>query len=72
MMDAGRHPKIKVLTYSEVEDVQGTVGNFRVKVRKKARYVQEDVCHGCAECVDVCLVVIPEETEIGIAAREAI
>ncbi len=42
MMDVGRHPKIKLLTYSEVEDVSGYVGNFRVRVRKKARYVNED------------------------------
>ena len=72
MMDAGRHPRIKVLTYSEVEGVEGTVGNFRVKVRKKARYVQEDVCNCCAECVTVCPVIVHDEYQIGLSSRKAI
>jgi len=72
MMDVGRHPKVKVLAYSEVEDVQGNVGNFRVKVRKKARFVHEDVCNSCAECTKVCPVVIPDEYQIGLSSRKAI
>jgi len=55
MMDAGRHPKITLLTYSEIEDVSGYVGNFKVKVRKKARYVDEDACTGCGICWNECL-----------------
>ena len=55
MMDAGRHPNITLLTYSEVEDVSGYVGNFKVKVRKKARYVDEDKCNGCGLCWTECL-----------------
>jgi heterodisulfide reductase subunit A len=39
MMDVGRHPKIQLMAYSEVEDISGYVGNFSVRVRKKARYV---------------------------------
>ena len=72
MMDAGRHPRIKVLAYSEVESVAGAVGNFRVKVRKKARYVQQDVCNSCAECTKVCPVTIPDEYQIGLSTRKAI
>jgi len=72
MMDAGRHPRIKILSYSEVEDVQGTVGNFRIKVRKKARYVQENVCNSCAECTKVCPVTVPDEYQIGLSSRKAI
>ncbi len=71
-MDVGRHPKVRVLTYSEVENVAGTVGNFRVKVRKKARYVHEDLCTSCAECAKVCPVVIPDEYQIGLSSRKAI
>ncbi len=71
-MDAGRHPRIKILSYSEVEDVQGTVGNFRIKVRKKARYVQENVCNSCAECTKVCPVTVPDEYQIGLSSRKAI
>lgn len=55
MMDAGRHPNITLLSYSEVEEVSGYVGNFKVKVRKKARYVDESKCTGCGVCWTVCL-----------------
>jgi heterodisulfide reductase subunit A len=55
MMDAGRHPKIDLLTWSEVEEVSGYVGNFSVRVRKKARYVDEDKCTGCGVCWTECL-----------------
>ena len=54
-MDAGRHPNITLLTLSEVEDVSGYVGNFKVKVRKKARYVDASKCTGCGVCWTVCL-----------------
>jgi heterodisulfide reductase subunit A len=55
MMDAGRHPNITLLSYSEVEEVSGYVGNFKVKVRKKARYVDEDKCTGCGICWVECM-----------------
>ena len=47
MVSVGRHPNIELLTYSQVEAVSGFVGNFDVRVRKKARYVNEDLCTGC-------------------------
>jgi heterodisulfide reductase subunit A len=56
MIDAGRHPNITLLTYSEVEEVSGYVGNFKVRVRKKARSVDEDKCTGCGVCVENCIV----------------
>jgi heterodisulfide reductase subunit A len=56
MMDAGRHPNITLLTYSEVEEVSGYVGNFRVRVRKKARSIDADKCTGCGDCVEQCIV----------------
>jgi heterodisulfide reductase subunit A len=55
MMDVGRHPNITLLSNSEVEEVSGYVGNFTVKVRKKARYVDEDACTGCGVCWEACL-----------------
>jgi heterodisulfide reductase subunit A len=55
MMDVGRHPNIELMTYSEVEDVSGYVGNFKVKVRKKARFVDADACTGCSICWNECL-----------------
>jgi heterodisulfide reductase subunit A len=55
MMDAGRHPNIELLTYSEVEEVSGYIGNFTVKVKRKARFVDEDACTGCGLCWSECL-----------------
>ncbi len=72
MMDVGRHPKIKLLAYSEVEDVSGYVGNFRVRVRKKARFVNEDDCTSCGDCATVCPVVVPDEFQMGLGTRKAI
>jgi heterodisulfide reductase subunit A len=72
MMDVGRHPKIELLAYSEVEDVTGYVGNFRVRVRKRARYVDEAECTSCGDCAAVCPVVVPDEYQIGLGSRRAI
>jgi NADH:ubiquinone oxidoreductase subunit E/NAD-dependent dihydropyrimidine dehydrogenase PreA subunit len=56
MVNVGQHPNIELLSYSEVEEVSGFVGNFKVKVRRKARYIDEDKCTGCGQCVENCLV----------------
>ncbi len=72
MMDVGRHPNIELLAYTEVEDVSGYVGNFKVRVRKKARYVDETQCTSCGDCSAVCPVVVPDEFQIGLGSRHAI
>jgi heterodisulfide reductase subunit A len=73
MMDAGRHPNITLLTYSEVEDVSGYIGNFTVRVRKKARSVREEVCTGCGICQEKCPVkVVDTGFEAGMGKRKAI
>ncbi|MDD6204557.1 MAG: CoB--CoM heterodisulfide reductase iron-sulfur subunit A family protein, partial [Firmicutes bacterium] len=54
MVDAAANEKITLYTYSEVEQVKGFVGNFKVKIRRKARYVKEDVCTGCGQCMQKC------------------
>ena len=56
MVDCGGHLNIEKLTYSEVESIEGTAGNFSVRIRKKARFVDPDKCTGCGECVEQCLV----------------
>ena len=71
-MDAGRHPKIELLTYSEIEDISGYIGNFHVKVRKRTRYVNEAECTACGDCVKVCPVVKPDEQTLGLGVRKAI
>ena len=60
MTDVGRHPRIKLYTLSEVVDVKGYVGNFDVKVRKKARYVDEKECTACGENAHIDLESIPQ------------
>ena len=56
MIECYRHENIKVLTYSEVAEVKGELGNFEVKVLKKPRYVDETKCTGCGDCVTNCVV----------------
>jgi len=71
-MDVGRHPNINLYTFSEVEEVSGYIGNFNVKVRKKARFVNEDDCNACGECEKVCPVVVADEFQQGFSSRKAI
>ena len=54
MVQVGQHPNIDLLSFSEVEQVSGYVGSFKVKVRRKARYINEDACTGCNLCVENC------------------
>jgi heterodisulfide reductase subunit A len=72
MMDVGRHPKVELMTYSEVESVTGFVGNFNVTIRKKARYVDPKDCNACGECANVCPVAVPDEYQQGFSSRKAI
>ena len=72
MSSVGSHPYIKLLTYSEVEEVSGYVGNFKVKIRKKARYVDEDKCTACGVCMEKCPYKADSEFEAGLAKRKAI
>ena len=72
MMDAGRHPNVNLMAYSEVESVSGYVGNFTVRVRKKARYVDQDACTACSDCAKVCPVITPDEFQGGLSTRKAI
>jgi heterodisulfide reductase subunit A len=68
----GSHPYIELMSYSEVEEVSGYVGNFKVKINKKARYVDVDKCTGCGECSNVCPVTVPNEFDLGLGNRKAI
>lgn len=72
MMDVGRHPNITLMTHSEILDVKGYVGNFKVTVKKKARYVVEADCTACGDCATVCPVVLPDEYQQGFSSRKAI
>ena len=68
----GSHPYIELMTYSEVEEVSGYIGNFKVKIRKKARYVDVTRCTGCGLCQEKCPWKADSEFEVGLGKRKAI
>ncbi len=72
MVEVGHHPNIKLLTYSEVEEVSGYVGNFKVKIKQKPRYIDCIKCTGCGICMEKCPVKVASEFNEGLANRKAI
>jgi len=68
----GSHPNIELLTYSEIAEVAGYIGNFKIKVRKNARYVDWDKCTGCGNCQEICPASVLSEFEVGMSKRKAI
>ncbi len=72
MLDVGRHPNIELMAYSEVEKVEGEAGDFKVTVRRKARYVDEDKCTGCGACAEKCPTSLPDAFNMGLGERKAI
>jgi len=68
----GSHPNIELLTYSEIEEVGGYIGNFKVKIRKKAKYVDWSKCTGCGRCMEICPTAVPDDFEEGLGKRKAI
>jgi len=71
MVEAGNHPNIELLTYSEVEDVEGYIGNFNVKVRRKQAFVDWAKCTGCGACAEKCPSKTPDEFNMGLSNRRA-
>ncbi|BBO82190.1 hypothetical protein DSCO28_27560 [Desulfosarcina ovata subsp. sediminis] len=72
MVEVAQNPNIRLLTYSEVTDVSGYIGNYDVTVTRRPRYVKEGVCTGCGECAKVCPVSLPSEWDEGLSQRKAI
>ncbi len=72
LSEVSRHKNIEILTYSEVGSVTGSVGDFHVRVKRKARYVNEDVCTGCGDCAEECQVEVANEFDLNIGFRKAI
>ncbi|HEY44187.1 MAG TPA: CoB--CoM heterodisulfide reductase iron-sulfur subunit A family protein [Anaerolineae bacterium] len=73
MSDVGAHPNINMLTYCEVEEVSGYVGSFNVRIKKKAKYVDEEKCTGCGICIEKCpKKVLDNVFEVGMGYRKSI
>ena len=72
MSEVSRNKKIDLLTYSEVVEVSGYVGNFEVTILKKPHYVDQEKCTACGICVDSCPITVGNEFEIGLGTRKAI
>ena len=71
-VEVGHHPKIKLLTYSEVEEVEGYLGNFKVKIKRKPAFVDWDKCTGCGLCSEKCPTNVPSEFDRNMGTRKAI
>ena len=71
LVEAGRHRNIELLVDSEVLGVRGEAGRFSVRVRTKPRYIDLDKCTGCADCAEVCPVIIPSHFDEGLATQRA-
>ena len=72
MVDVSRHENIELMTYSEVQEVSGSVGNFQVKIKRKPTFIDPELCKICDDCAQVCPVVVPNEHDLGLTARRAI
>ncbi len=73
MVDVAQNDKIRIFSYSEVTDVSGFVGNFEVTIKRRARYVKEDICTGCGLCTEKCpQKKVPNEFNLGMDNRRAI
>jgi len=71
-IECSRHPNIEILTYTEVENIKGKAGDFKVTLIKKPRYIIEDRCTGCGTCVEVCPVKVPDAFNQNLSLNKAI
>ena len=72
MIEASSHSNIDLYTYSEVEDVSGEVGDFKVKIKRNSPFVDWNKCTGCGLCEETCPVILPKEFDQGLGKRKAI
>jgi heterodisulfide reductase subunit A len=72
LVETGRHPNIELLSYSDVKSITGKAGDFKVKVVKKARYVDETKCTGCGTCTEKCPSKVLDEYNAGMSKRKSI
>src|SRR5512136_283969 len=71
LVDCARHPNITIHTLSEISSIEGSPGNFTVKVNKKPRFVNIAKCTSCGECERVCPIKVPDDFDQGLRIRKA-
>jgi len=71
-IECDRHPNIEILTYTEVDSVEGEAGDFTVALTKKPRYIREDRCTGCTTCVEYCPVEVPDPFNQDLSGNKAV
>ena len=71
-IECDRHPNIEILTYTEVDSVDGEAGDFSVTLTKKPRYIREDRCTGCTICVEYCPVEVPDKFNQDLSGNKAV
>ena len=72
MVEVSQHPNIHLMTYCEVDEVSGSVGQFDVRIRKKAAYIDREKCTGCGICIEKCPTKVPSEFDLGLGKRKAV
>jgi len=72
LVGAGRHPNIQLITNAKLKEVEGDAGNFKVRITKSPRYVNEEKCNGCGLCAQHCPVEVPNEFDERLGVRKAI
>ncbi len=72
MADVKNHPNIELMAYSEIVGVEGFVGNFKVTVKRKPRYVDETICNACGQCYDYCPVYMDDKFNEGLSKTKAL
>jgi heterodisulfide reductase subunit A len=71
-IECDRHPNIEILTYHQIDKVEGEAGNFRVTLIKKPRYIKEDLCVGCGSCAHYCAYTLPDKFNEGLSTLKAL
>jgi heterodisulfide reductase subunit A2 len=72
MTTVGQHRNINLLAFSELVGISGYIGNFKAKIKKKARYIDSSKCTGCGRCSELCPTSVPNEFDCGLGKRKAV
>jgi len=72
MIECANHENVELLTYSELSELTGTAADFKAKIIRKARFIDEEKCVGCGECIEGCPITVSDEFNAGLGNRKAI